>query len=82
MFERDSLNTRIVVQGSSDDVWNDGGRRATKRLVETLAHLKTPGDHADRLGLHPATLFGVACGFVAVLLFVIIFMFRFLGLYQ
>ena len=32
MFERDSLNTGIVVQGSSDDVWNAGGQKRDEAL--------------------------------------------------
>jgi hypothetical protein len=82
-FERDSLNTGIVIQGSSDDVWNAGGRSATKRFIETLTHLNTPGYRVDRLGLHPAAFVGVVSGFVLVLFFVMIFIlpqvFRFLG---
>ena len=62
-------------------------RSATKRLIETLTHLKTPGYRPDRLGLHPAALVGLVCGFGIVIgivtgiviLFVIV-MLRFLGL--
>ncbi len=70
MFERDSLNTGIVVQGSSDDVWNAGGRSATKRLIETLTHLNTPGYRPSRLGIHPAALFGVLCGFIIIMILI------------
>ena len=70
LVERDSLQTGIVVQASSDDIWNAGGRNATKRLIETLTHLNTPGYRVDRLGVHPAALFGLVCG-IFILLFLI-----------
>ena len=57
----------MVVQASSDDVWNAGGKAATKRLVETLLNLDNPGYQPDRLGIHPAALVGVIIGFVVLI---------------
>jgi hypothetical protein len=76
LTERDSLQTGIIIQGYSDDVWNAGGRSATRRLIETLTHLDTPGYRVDRLGFHPAVLFAVVCGFVLVLMFILMFIYR------
>ena len=73
LFERDSLNTGIVVQGSSDDVSNTGGRSATKRLIEMLTHLKTPGYRPDRLATSSRALVGIVCGFVLILTFILSF---------
>jgi hypothetical protein len=62
---------RVVVQGSSDDVWGAGAKNVTRRLMETLRNLDNPGYKPDRLGIHPLALAGVVIGlFVLVILIV------------
>lgn len=71
MVERDSSHTGIIIQGSSNDIWNAGGRSATNRLIETLTHLRTPGYRVDRLGMHPAALAGILCTVVVIVFFMV-----------
>lgn len=66
--EEESGRTRVVVQASSDDVWGAGAKSATRRMMELLRNLNTPGYRPDRLGMHPAALVGVLLGFVLVML--------------
>lgn len=73
LAERDGAHTGIVIQGYSDDVWNSGGRNATKRLIETLTHLHTPGYKADRLGIHPAALAASTGAFLVVVALIMAF---------
>jgi serine/threonine protein kinase len=55
--------SRVVIQASSDDVWGAGARSATKRLVEVVRNLNTPGYQPDRLGINPAALIGMLLAF-------------------
>ena len=82
--EEEPHRTRVVIQASSDDVWGAGAKSATRRVMETLRNLNTPGYQPDRLGIHPAALAGVLIGFTLVLLTVLSYvlprLFSFLGI--
>jgi hypothetical protein len=71
LVERDSLQTGVVIQAVSDDAWNAGGRSATKRFIEVLAHLNTPGYKVDRRGVPPGVLFGILVAFVVAIWIVV-----------
>lgn len=60
--------TRIVLQGSSDDVWGKGAESALDRLETTIRNIDVPGYKPDRLGMHPAALVGLLILFVLVVL--------------
>lgn len=61
---------RVVLQGSSDDVWGAGAKSATRRLMEMLRNLDNPGYQPDRLGMHPLALAGVIVGFVILMIII------------
>lgn len=63
--------SRVVVQGSSDDVWGAGAKNATKRFLETLRNLDNPGYQPNRRGIEPAALLGITVIFI-VLVFVVV----------
>ncbi len=61
---------RVVLQGSSDDVWGAGAKNATRRLMEMLRNLDNPGYKPDRLGIHPLALVGLIIGFVILVIII------------
>lgn len=71
VVEEDAGNTRVVIQASSDDVWQQGAKNATRRLIELLLNLENPGYEPDRLGIHPAALVGIIILFVIVVYFIV-----------
>jgi hypothetical protein len=71
VVEEDAGSTRVVIQASSDDVWQQGAKNATRRLIELLLNIENPGYEPDRLGMHPAALVGIIILFVIVLLFIL-----------
>lgn len=80
LAEEEPGRTRAVIQASSDDIWGAGAKSATRRMVEVLRNLDTPGYQPDRLGTHPAALAGALIGFVIVLVVVLSFVLPFFGL--
>jgi len=62
LVERDSGQTTVVMQDSSQDALGMGAKNASKRLVQMLENLDNPGFKPDRLGVHPLALVGVVIG--------------------
>jgi hypothetical protein len=67
----DPEGTRLLLQGSSDDLWGAGARSALTRLEATIRNLDVPGYQVDRLGMHPAALVGMLIGFILLLLWLV-----------
>lgn len=51
--------TRLILQGSSDDMWGAGAKNALSRLEATIRNIDVPGYQIDRRGIHPAALAGM-----------------------
>lgn len=65
--------TVFVIQSSSDDLWNFGGKNAKKRLIELIRNHSNKGFYIDSLGLPRATLAGQIILFIVIVIVVIHF---------
>jgi hypothetical protein len=73
LVERSEGKTNVVIQASSDDVWNAGARNATQRLVEAIRNHDNPGYAPDRLGMHPGALTGLVLAFIIILIIILVY---------